>query len=243
MSKKPRNVLFITADQMRGDCLSLLKHPCIKTPNLDRLAAEGVVFPKNFANATPCAPSRACMHTGMYLHNHRLVTTDTPMADCFTNLALEARKVGYEPIVFGSSDVRVVGNDSDEIRPLPGFDSGIFLDDDYSEWRDYLIKKGYPISHSDWGSVFATKDDGLRSPSIISKEHSLTAFLTDGFIQYISCNVDTSWFAHITFASPHPPFVVSEPYHSMFSDQEIPTPVRCEEVDVEQRVSGCFALR
>ena len=38
------NVLFVTADQWRGDCLSALGHPCLKTPNLDSLAREGVLF-------------------------------------------------------------------------------------------------------------------------------------------------------------------------------------------------------
>ncbi|MBD3666354.1 MAG: sulfatase-like hydrolase/transferase, partial [Kangiella sp.] len=41
---KPLNVLFITADQWRGDCLSALGHPAVKTPNLDALAADGVLF-------------------------------------------------------------------------------------------------------------------------------------------------------------------------------------------------------
>ena len=36
------NILFITADQWRGDCLSSGGHPCVQTPNLDRLAADGV---------------------------------------------------------------------------------------------------------------------------------------------------------------------------------------------------------
>ncbi|MCK5364493.1 MAG: sulfatase-like hydrolase/transferase, partial [Gammaproteobacteria bacterium] len=50
------NVLFITADQWRGDCLSALGHPCLKTPNLDRLARDGVLFRQHYAQATPCGP-------------------------------------------------------------------------------------------------------------------------------------------------------------------------------------------
>lgn len=64
---KPMNVLFITADQWRGDCLSVLGHPHVRTPNLDALAHEGVLFRNHFAQATPCAPSRSSLHTGMYL--------------------------------------------------------------------------------------------------------------------------------------------------------------------------------
>ena len=53
------NVLFVTADQFRGDCLSAAGHPVVRTPNLDRLAASGVSFRRHFANAAPCGPSRA----------------------------------------------------------------------------------------------------------------------------------------------------------------------------------------
>ncbi len=57
----PMNILFITADQWRGDCLSSVGHPCVQTPNLDRLAADGVVFEQHFAQATPCGPSRSSL--------------------------------------------------------------------------------------------------------------------------------------------------------------------------------------
>jgi len=65
------NVLFITVDQWRGDCLSVLNHPVVRTPNLDRLAARGVVFANHWANTAPCGPSRATLHTGMYAQNNR----------------------------------------------------------------------------------------------------------------------------------------------------------------------------
>ncbi len=73
------NVLFVTADQWRGDCLSCLGHPAVRTPNLDRLAADGVLFERHFAQATPCGPSRASLHTGLYALNHRSITNGTPL--------------------------------------------------------------------------------------------------------------------------------------------------------------------
>ncbi len=79
-----RNILLITADQWRGDCLSAVGHPVVRSPHLDALAAEGVLFERHFANAVPCGPSRACLHTGMYLHNHRSGTNGTPLDRRFT---------------------------------------------------------------------------------------------------------------------------------------------------------------
>ena len=69
------NVLLVTADQWRGDCLSCVGHPVVRTPNLDRLAADGVLFTRHFAQATPCGPSRASLHTGLYALNHRSISS------------------------------------------------------------------------------------------------------------------------------------------------------------------------
>ena len=99
------NVLFITADQWRGDCLSALGHPQLKTPNLDQLASDGVIFKNQYAQAVPCGPSRASLYTGMYLHNHRSLLNGTPLDARHTNVALEARKSGYAPALFGYTDV------------------------------------------------------------------------------------------------------------------------------------------
>ena len=124
----PLNVLFITADQWRGDCLSALGHPMVQTPHLDALAAQGVLFERHFANAAPCGPSRASLHTGMYLQNHRSGTNGTPLDARHTNWAMEAAKLGYDPVLFGytdtSRDPRGEPDDSPWLRtyegPLPG---------------------------------------------------------------------------------------------------------------------------
>ena len=79
-SKKP-NVLFICADQWRADCIGALGHPHVKTPNVDALIAESVVFENHFGQCTPCGPSRTSLLTGMYLMNHRSGRNGTPL-DC-----------------------------------------------------------------------------------------------------------------------------------------------------------------
>src|SRR5437764_10957489 len=101
------NVLFITADQWRGDCLGAAGHPVVRPPNLDRLAAGGVSFRRHFAQAAPCGPSRASLYTGMYLMNHRSVLNGTPLDARHTNVALVARALGYEPALFGYTDTSV----------------------------------------------------------------------------------------------------------------------------------------
>ena len=68
------NILLITADQWRGECLSAAGHACVKTPNVDALAAEGVLFRRHYAGAAPCSPARASLYTGLYQMNITLAS-------------------------------------------------------------------------------------------------------------------------------------------------------------------------
>jgi len=80
MTKSP-NLLWIMADQMRGDCLGCVGHPHVLTPNLDRLASHSAVFERAFAQAPICSPSRACLFTGRYVHEHGVWWNGVPFAD------------------------------------------------------------------------------------------------------------------------------------------------------------------
>ena len=64
-ARTPQNILFMMADQMRADALSCAGNPAIKTPNLDRLAAEGVRFSNAFSSTPSCTPARAAILTGL----------------------------------------------------------------------------------------------------------------------------------------------------------------------------------
>ncbi len=153
----PINILFITADQWRGDCLSARGHAVVKTPNLDDLAADGVLFGNHFAQCAPCGPSRASILTGMYLMNHRSVRNGTPLDARFSNIALEVRAAGYEPGLIGytdtSSDPRQYHADDQALKGYGAVMSGFTQLVPGSEassigskpWLRYLAAKGYDI--------------------------------------------------------------------------------------------------
>jgi arylsulfatase A-like enzyme len=101
------NVLLVTLDQFRGDCLSAAGHPVVRTPNLDRLASEGVRLARHYSQSSPCSPGRACLYTGTYQLNNRVVANGTPLDARFDNLALAARRAGYTPTLFGYTDQSV----------------------------------------------------------------------------------------------------------------------------------------
>ncbi len=66
------NILFILTDQQRHDALSIAGNEMLQTPNLDRLAREGVYFRQAVCSWPVCGPARASLFTGLYPHNHGL---------------------------------------------------------------------------------------------------------------------------------------------------------------------------
>lgn len=235
------NILFITADQWRGECLSALGHPHVKTPNLDALAANGVTFKRHYAQATPCGPSRACMYTGMYMHNHRSVLNGTPLDARHTNIALEARKSGYKPALFGYTDI---SHDPRQFAPgdyvldnyegvLPGMVPVSHLNSVGKPWLAYLKAKGYQVPDHAMEMLRSQPDypgaEGKGktfAPTRFKAEDSSTAFLVDEAIKYLSVRQNSSWFIHMSFLSPHPPYVVPKPYHDQFAAEDMILPVR-----------------
>ena len=69
-TETPPNILFILTDDHRWDALSILGHPVVETPNLDRLCREGVRFENAFVTTSLCSPSRASFLTGQYASVH-----------------------------------------------------------------------------------------------------------------------------------------------------------------------------
>src|SRR5215208_8450146 len=71
------NILFLFSDQHRADAMGCAGDPIIQTPNLDRLAAEGVRFGRANCTSPLCMPSRASLTTGLYVHNHGVLDNAT----------------------------------------------------------------------------------------------------------------------------------------------------------------------
>ncbi len=239
------NVLLITADQWRGDCLSAVGHPCVRTPNLDRLAAEGVLFERHFGQATPCGPSRASLYTGLYLFNHRSVSNGTPLDARHRTVAEYARRSGYDPVLFGYTDIshdpRRLPPDDPRLRTFegtaPGFREVLFLPEDMGPWLDHLAERGYGRR-----SIEEIYDIPLGAPAPFRAEDSETAFLTDRFLAWLEGSARTPWFAHLSYIKPHPPFVVADPWRSRISPERTPPAVRRAECAEEAALHPWLAV-
>ncbi len=233
MNARPRrNVLLITVDQWRGECLGAAGHPIVQTPNLDRLAAEGVLFRRHYAQAAPCGPSRASLHTGQYLMKHRSPLNGSPLDARFTNLALEVRAAGYDPVLFGytdaSPDPRVLDADDPRLRSyegvLPGYRAVVDLPEHAEAWGVWLREQGYDVP-ADVTRMYEPISNAPGAPVAYAAEHTEAAFLTGEVLDYLD-EVEDDWFVHVAYIRPHPPFVAPEPYASMYDPHEMPDPIR-----------------
>ncbi len=94
--REPRmNVLFLFPDQMRAQAMGCMGNPDVKTPNLDRLAAEGVLFRNHFANSPVCCPARAIILTGKYAHTNGMIANDLRLRESETSIAELFAEAGY----------------------------------------------------------------------------------------------------------------------------------------------------
>jgi len=73
-----RNVVLIISDDQHWRDYSFMGHKAVRTPNLDRLARESLVFPRGYVTSSLCCPSLASIITGRYPHEHRIVGNDPP---------------------------------------------------------------------------------------------------------------------------------------------------------------------
>jgi arylsulfatase A-like enzyme len=252
-----RNVLFITVDQWRGDCLSALGHPVVTTPTLDALAQRGVLFANHWANAAPCGPSRACLYTGTYQHRNRSVLNGTPLDARFTNVALLARARGYDPVLFGytdtSVDPRTVSADDPRLFTyegiLPGFRE--VIRDPWEEgspmWGSWLAAQGITVPGNPHdlyepidGFPGADEHGDTWAPAQFPSELSQTSFVRQAVVDWLREHGGEPFFIHASFIRPHPPRRNPIGYHDFYDAEQIPDFVGCSTPE-EEAASHPFA--
>jgi arylsulfatase A-like enzyme len=235
-----RKVLLITGDQWRGEALSALGHPAARTPHLDRLAAEGTTFTRHFTASVPCGPARTTLLTGLYPFIHRSIRNGAPLDKRHTNIALEVRRAGYDPVLFGytdsSADPRELAPEDPRLKSyegvLPGFRIEASLNEAcLSGWLSELARKGYDVPerhmdiylHPGTPRVLEHFD---RGPAVYRAEDSDTAYIADKVIDYLRLRRKQDWFIHAVFLRPHPPIIAPSPYNTIIPTESVPRPIR-----------------
>jgi len=119
---RPPNVVFIMVDDMGYHDVGCYGSKTIRTPNLDRMAAEGVRFTDAYSGATVCAPARSCLMTGYHM-GHTSVRGNSggiPLRDEDVTVAEVLQKVGYATGGFGKWGLGEVGTAG--VAEKQGFD-------------------------------------------------------------------------------------------------------------------------
>ena len=256
----PRNVLFITLDQWRGDCLSALGHPVVETPTLDALAARGVLFANHWANAAPCGPSRACLYTGTYQHRNRSILNGTPLDARFTNVALLARGSGLRPGALrlhrhlGRPAHRAAGrSEAVQLRrraprvprprsrtrgsraARPGAAG--------SPRRASTSRPTRTSCTSRWrGSPARTRTGRPGRRRAFRAELSQTTFIRQAVVEWLERNGDAPFFVHASFIRPHPPRRNPLGYHDLYAAEAVGPFVGCATPEEEAAIHPLGAV-
>ena len=120
--RKP-NFIFIIADDHRWDAMSAVqreqgdnaRYPWFETPNMDRLAADGVRMRNAFITHSICSPGRAGFLTGQYTHVNGIMDNNTPFPENSVTHATLLRDAGYRTAYFGKWHM------GEQKGPRPGF--------------------------------------------------------------------------------------------------------------------------
>lgn len=146
-SRQQPNILLITTDQQRYDALGSTNQ-LVQTPNLDRLAALGTVFGRGYIQNPVCIPSRACIQTGRYVHQHGVdhmedVIGNTPgLPPWETTIMERLQQAGYVTAAFGKV----------HMLPPKGFDElGLTM----GKGARWVVSEGSPLGPSQLGPVYA----------------------------------------------------------------------------------------
>lgn len=217
MKKKP-NILMIYADQMRYDCAGFSKNPDVKTPNLDRLALEGVCFDEAFTSYPLCTPFRASLLTGKYAHQAGLFSNHFPINTDQPSLATSLNANGYKSGYIGKW--HLFGGPKPGFVP-PGPDRMGF---------DHFV--GYNRGHNYMDAIFYRETDQPYRCKRYEPD-----FQTDHTIEFMENAVEGGgpFYAYVCFGPPHFPMDMPEHWRRMYDPDKITLPKGTPNPELQKR--------
>ena len=189
--KKP-NIIFIFSDQQRWDTCGCYGQPLETTPNLDRMAADGVRFENAFTCQPVCGPARACIQTGKYATEVGCHVNDRMLPLDEKTIAHRLSENGYDTAYIGKWHL-ASGPDDFRTQPVPAERRGGY---DYWLASDVLEF----TSHSYDGHMFDTEGNRRDFPENRYRADAQT----DWALEYLqSRNGDKPFFLFLSYIEPH----------------------------------------
>ncbi len=217
------NILFLMADQYRGDCLGAAGHPAVKTPNLDRIAKEGALFPAAYSSTPTCTPARAGLLTGRSPWNHGMLAYGKVAEHYPVELPQLLRDAGYYTLGIGKMHWHPQ-------RSLHGFhrtildessrEQSIDFRSDYRAWfNGEAPADQYDATGLDWNGYTA-------KPYVHPERLHPTHWTGETACRFIrGYEGDDPFFLKVSFARPHSPYDPPERFWKMYEKADIPKAV------------------
>ncbi len=120
MKSDKLNILCLVTDQHHPDHLGCAGNPDLKTPNIDKLADEGLMFTKSYTANPVCGPNRACMFTGQYPKSHGLRENGNSLPPDSVTLPKVLAAAGYQTFSSGKLHLAPFGIEAD--RDVPDYE-------------------------------------------------------------------------------------------------------------------------
>lgn len=219
MSNQP-NVLLIMTDQQRPDTMGFRGETPCRTPNIDKIAREGISFDRAITPCPLCLPSRASLFTGVYPTQNDMMDAQVGyLDDC--QMLDHFRGAGYQ-INYAGKWHMGEGNIGDFTDRHAGDSTP-----EYSQWcKDQGLIDGWMFNDPE---TRTTRTPSMSIPKVHAQELPVDktneAYVTDFAINMLETrDKDKPFFQVCSFNGPHPPFMIPEPYFSMYSPEDVPEP-------------------
>ena len=241
MPDKP-NIILIFPDQHRGDVMGCAGNPAAQTPNLDRLASEGVRFSRCCTNSPLCMPARASLMSGQYVNQHGIWHNWNAADRHGPSHVRNIRDAGYHTAVIGKTHLYVHGapgvtDTRDHVQKLNdwGFVDTHELVGPWATrgidcaYTDYLADKGLLDAHREFiGDYLRGMWSGQirpweEPPSPLSPEDHLDTYTGRTSADWIrNYDSDEPFYLQVCFPGPHDPFDSPQEYRDMYRPEDIP---------------------
>lgn len=228
MTHSQPNILLILSDQERY-AVSAPDGPAVQTPNMDRLRKEGMYFEKAYTPISICSSARGSLLSGQYPHNHGMLNNchekDAIQKNFPTNIPTFGnllKEDGYTNTYVGKWHVGQDQQPSDFGFEYFGGDDGGLFDD--SSFHRYQKEQGVNLSDIELEDQIRTSNgDLIAAKASLPKEATRTYYLTERTIELLKEKTpqETPFFHRTDFIGPHPPYVIPEPYASMYDPDKI----------------------
>jgi arylsulfatase A-like enzyme len=208
------NILFIMTDQHNARALGCYGNKDVKTPNMDRLARQGVRFTNAFTQTGQCCPARYSTWTGRYAHSHgcRWNNVVEPLDEITIMEVL--KKAGYVTAGIGKHHMM-------HDPRKHGMDVVVRL----TEYKKFLKAENKPYWLEDGEWMGGIKHGGARvGVTNLDNQHHPAGYWTSRAIEFIRQNKDKPFFVHYSFYGPHTPYVPSRPWADMYDPDKLTLP-------------------